>query len=270
MRLLVFTCGYVPRMRAGLPLFIRERFDPAHRYGLRLTLVGLAIVLVAVPFSTLLFQVLGKGPLTRIDGDIANRLNGFVYDSPNTVTALKLISYLGTPVWFYVLIGLAMLWVWRRNQKRLVLFLFVTSLGGGLVDTAVKILVNRPRPKVDHPIHEAFGKSFPSGHSMSSVICYGALFLVLVPIFRSRAARHAALAATIAICLAIGSSRLMLGVHFFSDVLGGYVLGLAWLIGSVAVFEVWRMEEGKPKTAPLEEGVEPEAAPDLREGLPAS
>ena len=49
-------------------------------------------------------------------------------------------------------------------------------------------------------------------------------------------------------------------MHFVSDVLGGYVLGAAWLIGSVAAFEIWREERGKRTTAPLAEGVEPEEA----------
>ena len=134
---------------------------------------------------------------------------------------------------------------------------------GGLVDSAVKILVDRPRPEVDHPVHTAFGKSFPSGHSMSSTICYGALLLVFLAVLHRRW-RPPAIAATVLLVLAIGSSRLLLGVHFLSDVLGGYALGLAWLVGATALFEVWRVEEGRRPSAPLEEGVEPEAAAALR------
>ena len=66
--------------------------------------------------------------------------------------------------------------------------------------------------------------------------------------------------------LLIGSARLLLGVHFLTDVLGGYVLGLAWLAAATAVFEIWREEEGKPHATPhdvLVDGVEPEAAPAL-------
>lgn len=251
-------------MRGGLPDAWRNRLDPEKRYEVRAILLGVAIALVAIPFATLLFQVLAKGPLTRLDGDIADRLNELVHESDAAVLALETISWFGKPIWFYVMIGTAILWVWRKGQHRLMMFLAVTTIGGGLVDTVVKIVVNRPRPVVDHPIHEAFGKSFPSGHAMSSVVCYGALYLVLVPAFRTLRGRHIALGATILVCFLIGTSRLFLGVHFLSDVLGGYVLGLAWLIGAVAIFEVWRKEEGKPVTDPIEQGVEPEAAPDLR------
>jgi undecaprenyl-diphosphatase len=168
-------------------------------------------------------------------------------------------------LWFYMFVGAVMLWLWRQRRTRLVLFLFVTCLGGGIVDTIIKVVVDRPRPIVDHPVHEAFGKSFPSGHAMSSVVCYGAVLLVLMPALRTWRARHVALGATILVCLAIGTSRLFLGVHFLSDVAGGFVLGLAWLIGAVAVFEIWRKEEGRRVTSPLDEGVEPEAGRDLRE-----
>jgi undecaprenyl-diphosphatase len=66
-----------------------------------------------------------------------------------------------------------------------------------------------------------------------------------------------------ALVLAIGASRLLLGVHFLSDVVGGYLLGLAWLCGATAAFETWRVERGRRPSHPLVEGVEPEEAPAL-------
>lgn len=251
-------------MQGWLPDVVRARFDPGGRYGLRITLVAIAIVLVAVPFSSLTFQVLADGPITRLDGQVANRLNQWVHESTVAVEVLEAISWLGRPVWFYVLIGATCVYLWQHGRrKRLMIFLVVTSLGGGIVDSVVKILVDRPRPVVDHPVATAFGKSFPSGHSMSSLVCYGALMLVFLPVFRSRSARRAVVVATSLLVLAIGCSRLLLGVHFVSDVVGGYVLGAAWLVGAVAAFEIWRVETGRRPTAPLEEGVEPEAAAAL-------
>ena len=86
--------------------------------------------------------------------------------------------------------------------------------------------------------------------------------MVFLPLVRPRA-RPAVVAATAIWVLLIGFSRLALGVHFLSDVLGGFVLGAAWLLGSVALFEVWREERGRPRTDPLEEGIEPEEADTL-------
>ena len=68
---------------------------------------------------------------------------------------------------------------------------------------------------------------------------------------------------TAVLILAIGVSRLFLGVHFLSDVLAGFVLGGAWLVAATVAFEIWRVERGRPAVPPLAEGVEPEAASAL-------
>lgn len=249
-------------MRAGLPDFVRARLDPEQRFGLRVSLLAAAFILVAVPFSTLLFQVLGDGPITRLDARIATRLNDAVHDNPGWLSFLKGISWLGRPLPLAVLIALGAGYALRHGRRRVALYLVVTSASGGIVDSVVKILVDRPRPEVDHPVHTAFGKSFPSGHSMSSTICFGALLLVYLAAVNPRW-RPAVIAATATLVLAIGTSRLLLGVHFLSDVLGGFALGLAWLFGATALFEVWRQETGKRPSEPLEEGIEPEAGAAL-------
>lgn len=254
-------------MRGGLPQAVRRRLDPEERYGLRVTLFAAALVLVTVPFATLLFQVVAGGPAARLDGALADRMNAAVHDEPLLLRTFQLITHLGRPVTLGVVVSIASVFVWRRGQRRLAVFLVVTVVGGGLVDSAVKILVDRPRPVVDHPVATAWGKSFPSGHAMSSTVTYGALLLTFLPVLPGRR-RAAAVVATAALVLVIGSSRLILGVHFLTDVIGGYVLGLAWLLGATAAFEIWRVELGGRRAEPLAEGVEPEAGPALR-GDPA-
>jgi undecaprenyl-diphosphatase len=254
-------------MQDALPNVVQRRFDPAQRYGLRLTLLGVAIVLVAVPFSTLVFQVLAKGPATRLDGEVANDLNHLVRGHDWLITFLQAVSWTGRPPFLAVVVGAAVIYIWRHASRRgvrirLVVFLIVTPIGGGIVDTLVKLAVNRPRPEVDHPVVVAFGKSFPSGHSMTSLITYGALLLTFLPLIRPARRRITIITASVLV-LAIGSSRLFLGVHFVTDVIGGYILGLAWLCGAVAAFEIWRTEEGRAPAAPLKQGVEPGAAQDL-------
>jgi undecaprenyl-diphosphatase len=245
-----------------LPDAAAAKLDPTRKYELRMVLLGLAVVLVGVPFGLLLHQVTTDGPLTALDESAAAWTNRRVHGEDGVIGVMHAVSFLGKPIFLAVVIGLPALWLLRRRAHRLVIFLLVTTIGGGLVDTAVKVAVGRPRPSVDEPIVEAFGKSFPSGHSMSAVVCYGALLVALAPLLSERG-RKVALAAVVALVLAIGGSRLVLGVHFISDVLGGYALGAAWLAGSVAVFETWRAERGRPKTSPLTDGVEPEEAAEL-------
>lgn len=254
--------GQTNGVRDGLPERVARRLNPDERYGLRLTLLAVALVLTAIPFGLLLQQVLVDGPVVRADAAAAEWIHDAVVDVPALVTFMRVVSFLGKPIWLYIVVGAAVLWLAVRSQWRLAAFLVATPLLGGLVDTVIKVAVDRDRPDFDEPIAHAMGKSFPSGHSMSSVVAYGALAVVFVPVV-ARRLRPPLLGAVAALCFLIGVSRLALGVHFLSDVLGGWILGVAWLAAGTAAFEVWRVERGRRRTDPLEEGIEPEALHDL-------
>lgn len=245
-------------MKGGLPDFFRSRLDPTQRYGLRLTLFLIATLIVALPFSYLLTQVQTSGPLTEFDTELAQNINERIHESRLWVAVSYVVSFLASPPWFWVLVGGSAIWFFRRGDRRLAFFVVATSLGGGAISTVIKVVVNRERPAVDEPIAEAFGKSFPSGHSMGATYVYGALLLAFMP-FISRRARPWVIAAWFVMIFFVSLSRLGLGVHFLTDVLGGFVLGVAWLAVATAAFSIWRREEG---AAPVEvlEGAEPEAA----------
>ena len=248
-------------MKGLLPDRFAPRFDPAQRFGLRLTLLAFALLLVAVPFTFLTLQVLTEGPLDRLDRSLADDLHSFAARSPGLVDFLQLLSFLGKPIWLWAMVGTAVAFLIHRRRYRLALFLVASGLGGGFVDTVLKQAVDRPRPELENPVATAFGKSFPSGHAMMSVVVYGGLLLVFLPVVHRRW-RVPVAAATAALVLAIGLSRLALGVHFVSDVLGGWVMGVAWLVASVAAFSAYRQDLGRRPVEPLE-GLEPEAAADL-------
>ena len=243
--------------RAG----VRRRLDPDARYGLRVTLFAVAFLLVAIPFGLLLDQVQNDRSLIGLDTSAANHLHEWVRGSEDLVHNLKILTFFGSPLWFYVIVTPAVLWVWRRGHSRLAVFLVVTALGGGLLDTVVKEAVDRPRPSLVDPVATAHGKSFPSGHAMSSTFVYGALVLVFLPVI-GRRYRPVVIGGAVLLVLAIGFSRLALGVHYITDVLGGFVLGVAWLAASTAAFSIWRVERGGPPVD-VGEGLEPEAAEDL-------
>ena len=122
--------------------------------------------------------------------------------------------------------------------------------------------MDRDRPTLDPPVATAGGFSFPSGHAAASTVTYGAVTLALLPAVPGRRARRATVVAVVVLVAAIGASRLALGVHYVTDVLGGFALGSAWLAASTAAFSVWRVERGGPPVD-AREGLEPEAAADL-------
>lgn len=235
----------------------RRRFDPDERYGLRVTLLAMALLLVAVPFGWLLNQVESNGAMVRRDTALAERLHRWAQESPGAVDMLKAVTFLGSPVWLYAVALAVAGAMWKRGRPRVAVFVVVTAAAGGLLNHAVKLAVNRPRPSLIDPVATASGRSFPSGHAMSSTVVYGCVLLVLVPLV-ARWLRPLLAAVVAALVAGIAFSRLGLGVHYLSDVAGGVVLGLAWLALSTAAFRAWRQERAPPHGRRV---LPPDAAP---------
>jgi undecaprenyl-diphosphatase len=112
-----------------------------------------------------------------------------------------------------------------------------------------------------NPFAIATGKSFPSGHTQSALVGYGILLLVFLPVIARRWRPVLAVAAAIVVLL-IGFSRIALGVHYLSDVIGGLLVGSAWLLLMTAAFSAWRRDDLKPPVD-LTQGLEPEHAREL-------
>lgn len=251
-------------LRHSIPKSLRRRLDPSGRYGLRLTLFAAAFLLVAVPFGLLLEQVLSDGPMTRLDLRLSEQLIVLARDHAWANAVLEFVSFLGKPIFLVAVVGIPAGWLLRKGELRLAIYLAVTAITGGIVDTVIKVVVARPRPQFNstQPLSEAYGNSFPSGHAMASAVCYGAVLLVLIPYLGHRW-RRPAIVGTAIVVLAIGLSRLGLGVHFTSDVLAGYALGIAWLLLATAAFSIWRVERGGEPVAVTLDGIEPEHDPEL-------
>jgi undecaprenyl-diphosphatase len=236
----------------------------------RRELVRLAAVAVgALIFGLLLVLVrLQWVPLESVDHGSAASLNRVVSAHRPLVLVMGVISRIGSTAVLSYLVVIATILLAVRHQYRLAIYLPLTWLGALGLDPALKAAVGRLRPIVAHPVATGGGNSFPSGHSLGSIVGYGALLLVFTPALPRRA-RRPVIAAVVFVVAAIGFSRLALGVHYLSDVLGAWALGIAWLGITAWAFEVWRLESGERPTEPLAEGLEPEAAGDLRLARPA-
>src|ERR1700761_2279176 len=225
----------------------------------RRTLAPLAVVTAAAfVFVLLLLLVrLQWAPLESADHSAAARLNSLVAGHPMVVSAIKAVTWLGSGGVLWTLIGLAVVTLAIRRRWRLAIYLLVTGAGALTLDPVLKALVGRLRPVVAHPVAYGNGDSFPSGHALGSIVCYGALFLVFLPAVRGTWRRWFT-AVTVTLIAAIGVSRLLLGVHYLSDVLGAWALGITWLGVTALAFELSRSAAGAPVTDPVTEGLEPE------------
>ena len=125
-------------------------------------------------------------------------------------------------------------------------------LGGMALNGALKLAFHRPRPETQTDFLESFSWSFPSGHAFESLIAYGMLaYLIVVEFEMQRPLRAVVIGACWAIVIAIGISRLYLGVHYFSDVLGGFAVGGAWLSTCILALEAVRRRGTAARPTPL-------------------
>ena len=235
----------------------------------RRALVPLAVVTAAaLLFALLLLLVrLQWAPLESVDHGAAARLNSLVAGHATVVSVVKAVTWLGSGGVLWTLIGTAVVVLAIRRRWWLVIYLVVTGAGVLTLDPVLKALVGRLRPVVAHPIAYGNGDSFPSGHALGSIVCYGALFLVFLPATRG-VWRRVFIVMIGALIAAIGISRLLLGVHYLSDVLGAWALGITWLGVTAFAFELSRQATGAPVTDPVTEGLEPEARTDLTPAEP--
>lgn len=201
-------------------------------------------------------------PLYRLDHGAAAWLNSVVSPHGPLVTVLQAVTDLGGRPIMMWLVSVAVIGLLIRRQARLAIYLLVTGAGALALDPALKILVGRLRPVVEVPVASAPGNSFPSGHALGSIVAYGALLLIFLPVLTRKGLRAPAVGVVAGLVLLIGLTRIALGVHFVSDVIAGWLLGLGWLGITAYAFRLWRRETGQ-RVPPITEGLEPEAAPEI-------
>jgi len=232
------------------------------RFGARAVLAAVALALVAVPGALTLLLVEAKwAPLLRADDSARDRLHEFAVAHAGFVGAMQLISDSGSALAWQIVLAVVALWLLSRRLPRLALFVVVTAAGSSLLNTVVKAAVHRIRPVLANPVAHETGASFPSGHAQAAIVGYAILLLVFLPVLHGGWRKAAVLLAVLAV-LAIGFSRVALGVHYVSDVVGGYVLGAAWVAAMAAAFNAMRVDRGR-RPVSVREGLEPEQAPSL-------
>jgi undecaprenyl-diphosphatase len=231
--------------------------------------------LVTVSAAALLFAILlllvrlQWAPLESADHGTAAWLNSLVAGTPAVVSVVKGVTWLGSDGVLWTVIGTAAIALAIRRRWRLTAYLLIAGAGALTLDPVLKALVGRLRPVVAHPVAYGTGGSFPSGHALGSIVCYGALFLVFLPAARGRW-RRVFTVVTATLIVAVGVSRLLLGVHYLTDVLGAWALGVTWLGVTAYAFELTRQASGESVSDPVTEGLEPEAHADLQPTEPES
>ncbi|WP_433660385.1 phosphatase PAP2 family protein [Nocardia sp. CA-128927] len=173
-------------------------------------------------------NVIGKDGLTAIDAPISDWA---IAHRNGVLTPLaKTISNLGGTVAMTILAVLAVLVLGWRGYRRAAALIAATGLGAWVLVDGGKNLIGRTRPPIHDHLVVKTNFAYPSGHSLGSIAVIGVLAILLIPRLRRPAARWiVGIAATIFVA-AVGLSRIYLGVHWPTDVLGGWSLGALWVI----------------------------------------
>ena len=229
--------------------------------GLRLGVAAGLAVLLLVPFALLAAVVAGGwAPLRDADAAVTDALHGYALDHPGWVDAMVVLTNVFSPMVLRVAVLVLVIWLVRRlHATRVAWWAGVTMAAGGLLGVLLKLLVGRDRPDLLNPVAQAAGYSFPSGHALNGALAAGVFLLVLLPFTAGRPGRRAALwAGALAVPLISGLTRIGLGVHYTSDVVAGWLLGVAVVAATAAAFDRWRVRSGRRPARATGEGVEPE------------
>lgn len=180
--------------------------------------------------------VVGTGPARFDSAALAEALDA---RSAGLNGAAVALTEVGSTIVMALLAALVGLWSWVRGRRADAVFVVAAMAGGVVLFRGIKVLLDRPRPPAVTQVVSETNESLPSGHATMATVVVGSL-VVLAWAGRGRLGRALLLVGAVAWVGAVGATRVYLGVHWFSDVLAGWLVGGAWLALCAAAWSRWR------------------------------
>jgi membrane-associated phospholipid phosphatase len=243
------SAGHVIAEHTGLRRLLHDRLNPRTATGLVLTVALVVIFLGGLVVALLAHLIRSNSELAAIDKSVGQW--GLDYRVDWSTEALELFTWLGdTHLVIILAVIVGMIEYVRRPSHWILPFLAVVVGGQVVLTNGIKAILDRVRPEFN-PIAETLGPSFPSGHSSVAAAFFGAAALLMS---RGRLPHERAIIFGVGAGLAAGvaCSRVMIGVHWLSDVIAGVLLGWVWLSACSIAFGGRRLRFG----APVEEALE--------------
>jgi len=203
--------------------------------------VAASVLAVALGVASLVVTVAvlaAFSPLLAVDIAVAGGLHGYALDNPAFVVGLQTWTDLFGPWTFRVLLAIVGAWLLWRRQLLMAAWTFGAVVLAAAVEGGLKMVVGRSRPQWTHPVSEAVGPSFPSGHALTAAMGCAVLLVLAWPRL-GRPARLICSFLAVVVVAVTGFTRLGLGVHFVSDVVGGWlvaatlVVAMFWALGRI-------------------------------------
>ncbi|MEU9622623.1 phosphatase PAP2 family protein [Streptomyces sp. NPDC088251] len=196
-----------------------------------------AVACAALALVLLILVAARWSPLMTLDRTVADALHRRAVTEPGLVHANRILTDWAWDPWtMRALITVAVVVLWWRGARALTMWVAATSVLSALLQQGLKSAVGRERPQWPNPVDSAHYAAFPSGHAMTATVSCGLLLWLLRRHGAGTGVWRAALVAAWVSVIGVGVTRLYLGVHWLSDVLGGWLLGAALVGFSIAGF----------------------------------
>lgn len=206
---------------------------------------GAGAVALAVALVPLALLVRAEWPpLVDLDQAATDAAEDAVQSSGALLAAARAVTLLGDPGLVTAASLLLAAVLAARGHARLALLVVAVRAGTQVLSTSLKAALDRARPVFDVPVDAAAGGSWPSGHTIAAAGFWTVLAVLALPHVR-QSRRAAVLAGGVAVAALVGVSRVLLGVHHLSDVVGGLLLGVGWTAVCTAVLVRHAVEEGE-------------------------
>lgn len=198
--------------------------------------VFLAMTFVLAAISD---EVMQGRPLTIMDAEFSEWLQAS--RTPARLNAMRFVTWLGSTVVASTITTIVGVYLLLRGRRYWFAVLVLSVAGGAILNRFLKIAFQRARPQLDDPIFTFTGYSFPSGHTLTATVVYGCLAALIVANTKNQTIRVASILSASLVITLVAFSRIYLGAHYLTDVVGAIAEGVAWLsLCFTLVYSLWR------------------------------
>lgn len=212
-------------------------------------LIALILMIISAICFFAITDLVTDNELKYYDDVIINQV--IAQRTPNFTSFMKSVTVIGNSVGYFLLIPIITVFFIIKKNWRIALEITVVLILSSGLNVFLKNIIGRPRPPEINRLVFADFTSFPSGHAMSAITFYGFIIYLSFLLIKKRWLKYGLIIVCFFMIFLIGFSRIYLGVHYPSDILAGYLAGIAWLMFSVLILNLITLSKLKNKNSDI-------------------